>query len=95
MTPERKERIDDLVRRGALEREETSRAVFDLRAEWEKRRGQWKIASVIATGLATGATVAYKLLGKSSIAAKVGKAASAVSVVVSLTRAALRVRRFW
>ena len=50
---------------------------------------------VVATGLATGATVAYRLLGKSSIAAKVGKAASAISVVVSLTRAALRVRRFW
>ena len=95
MTPERKERIDDLVRRGALEREEISQAVFDLRAEWEKRRAQWKIASVVATGLATGATVAYRLLGKSSIAAKVGKAASAISVVVSLTRAAFRVRRFW
>ena len=95
MTPERKERIDDLVRRGALEREEISRAVLDRRAEWEKRRAQWKFAGVVATGLATGATVAFRLLGKSSIAAKVGKAASAISVVVSLTRAALRVRRFW
>jgi len=95
MRERREQRIGELVSRGSLEREELSTAVFLVRSEMERRRGQWKIASLVATGLATAATVAYRLLGKASVAAKVGKAASAISVVVSLTRALLRVRRFW
>ncbi len=95
MKPRDKDRMEELIRQGALARDDLSRSVLGLRAEIESRRARWKIASVIATGLATGATVAYKLFGKSSIAMKVGKTASAVSVLVGLTRAALRVRRFW
>ena len=48
-----------------------------------------------ATGLVAAATIGHKLFGKSSVSAKVGKAASALSMIVGLTRAALRVRRFW
>ena len=94
MKPRDKERMEELLRQGALARQDLSQTVLEIRGEIEKRRARWKMASVVATGLATGATVAYKLFGKSSIAARVGKAASAASVLVGLTRAAMRMRRF-
>jgi hypothetical protein len=89
------QRMEALIARGAAEREDVVLALLDVRAEVERRRTQWKIASLVATGLATTATIVYKLFGKSSVSAKVGKAASALAMIVGLTRAALRVRRFW
>ena len=89
------ERIAALVRRGESQREDLAIAVLDARDEIERRRAQWKAASMIATGLAAAGTVAWKLFGKASLAARLGRAASAVSLLVSLARGFQRIRRFW
>lgn len=89
------QRMEALIARGAAEREDLALTLLEARAEIERRRTQWKIASLVATGLATAATIGYKLFGRSSLSAKAGKAASALAMIVGLTRAAFRVRRFW
>ena len=57
------------MRRAALERDMLAAQLLDLREEVARRKSQWKLASLVATGLATAATVGYKLFGKSSISA--------------------------
>ena len=89
------ERIAALMRRGESEREDLAIAVFEAREEIVRRRGQWKAASLVATGLAVSATVAWKLFGKTSLARRLGRAASAVSLLVGLARGYQRVRHFW
>jgi len=89
------ERIAALVRRGESEREDLAIAVLDARDEIERRRAQWKAASMVATCLAVAGTVAWKLFGKASLAARLGRAASAVSLLVGLARGFQRIRRFW
>jgi hypothetical protein len=89
------ERIAALRARGESEREDLAMAVVEVRDEIERRRAQWKAASTIATALAIAASVAYKLFGKASIAARLTRAASAVSLVVGLARGFRRIRRFW
>ncbi len=89
------ERIAALVRRGESEREDLAIAVLEAHDEIERRRAQWKAASMIATGLAAAGTVAFKLFGKASLAARLGRAASAVSLLVGLARGFQRIRRFW
>jgi hypothetical protein len=89
------ERIETLVRRGEAQRHELAEAVEEIRAEIERRRTQWRIAGLVAGGLAAGATAAYKLFGKGSLAAKVGRYSSAASLLLGLGRAALSLRRFF
>jgi hypothetical protein len=89
------ERIAALVRRGESEREDLAIAVFEAREEIVRRRALWKAASLVATGLAVSGTVAWKLFGKTSLAARMGRAASAVSLLVGLARGFQRIRRFW
>ena len=89
------ERIAALVSRGESEREDLAIAVFEAREEIVRRRAQWKAASLVATGLAVSGTVAWKLFGKTSLAARLGRAASAVSLLVGLARGYQRIRRFW
>jgi hypothetical protein len=91
----REERIAALVRRGESEREDLALVVRDAREEIERRRAQWKAASMIATGLAAAGTVAYKLFGKNSISRQLARAATVVSLLVGLGRAFSRLRRFW
>lgn len=88
-------RIAALVRRGESEREDLAAAVLEARDEIERRRAQWRAASMVATGLAAAGTVAYKLFGKASLAARLGRAASTVSLLVGLARGFQRIRRFW
>jgi hypothetical protein len=92
---EREKRLADLVARGQLEREALANATREVRRELERRRAQWKAASVFATGAAVVGTVAYKLFGRSSLSARVGRTASVVSIVLGLVRAALKVRSFF
>lgn len=89
------ERIAALLRRGESEREDLAIAVFEAREQIVRRRAQWKAASLVATGLAVSGTVAWKLFGKTSLAARLGRAASAVSLLVGLARGFQRIRRFW
>ena len=92
---EREERLAELVARGEREREALANATLEMRSELERRRAQWKAASVFATGAAVVGTVAYKLFGRSSYSARLGRTASVVSLVLGLVRAALKVRRFF
>lgn len=89
------ERIAALRAQGESEREDLAMAVVEVRDEIERRRAQWKAASTIATALAITASVAYKLFGKASLAARLSRAASAVSLVVGLARGFRKIRRFW
>jgi hypothetical protein len=87
-------RLEELVRHGEIERRALANAVGEISQEIRRRRTQWRIAGFLAGGLAATATAAYKLFGKGSLAAKVGRYSSAASLVLGLTRAALRLRRF-
>ena len=89
------ERIAALRARGESEREDLAMMVVEIREEVELRRAQWKAASTIATILAVAASAAYKLFGKASLAARLSRAASAVSLVVGLARGFRKIRRFW
>ncbi len=91
----RKEQVAALLSRGESERAVLARALAEIRGEVERRRAQWRLASLLASGLAAGATVAYRLFGKSSLSSRLGRMAQATSLVVGLARAALRLRRFW
>jgi hypothetical protein len=91
---DREERLALLVERGRRERETLENATLEIREELERRRAQWKTASVLATGAAMIGTVAYKLFGKSSYAARIGRTASVVSLILGLVRAALKIGRF-
>jgi len=89
------DRIAALLRRGESEREDLAMAVADGREEIERRRAQWKAASMIATSIAIAATVTYRVFGKASLAAKLSRIATAASLVVGLARGFQKIRRFW
>ncbi|MDQ2969514.1 MAG: hypothetical protein M3R62_08125 [Acidobacteriota bacterium] len=91
---DRSERLRELTRRGAAERDRLADAVGGVAADVRQRRTAWKIAGLAATSIAAAGTAAYKLFGKSSPAARIGRAASATSIVLGLGRALLRIRRF-
>jgi len=91
----REDQIAALVARGNREREDLAAATIEIRAEVERRKTQWRAASLLATGLAVTGTVAYKLFGKTSLSARLARGASVVSLVVGLARAIGRIRRFW
>jgi hypothetical protein len=89
------ERIAALLRRGESEREDLAIAVSEGREEIERRRTQWKAASMIATSIAVAASVAYQVFGKASLAARLSRIASAASLVIGLARGFRKIRRFW
>ena len=91
----REDRIAVLVARGNHEREDLAASTIEIREELERRKAQWKAASFLATGLAVTGTVVYRLFGKTSLSAKLARAASVVSLVLGLARAFGRIRRFW
>ena len=89
------DRIAALVRRGESEREDLAMAVADGREEIERRRAQWKAASMIATSIAIAASVTYRVFGKTSLASQLTRIASAASLVIGLARGFRKIRRFW
>jgi hypothetical protein len=91
----REERLAALVARGREERESLATATADMRVEIERRRAQWKLASMLAIGAAAAGTIAYKLFGSASLAARLGRSASVFSLVIGLLRAFQKVRRFF
>jgi hypothetical protein len=80
------DRIAALVTRGRQEREELAAATIEIRAEVARRKAQWRTASLLATGIAVTGTVLYRLFGKNSLSAQLGRAASIVSLVMGLVR---------
>jgi hypothetical protein len=91
----REERIAALVARGEQEREDLAAATIEIRAEVERRKAQWRAASFLATGLAVTGTVVYRLFGKSSLSAQLGRAASVASLLMGLFRFFQSIRRFF
>ncbi len=89
------ERMADLLARGENERVALAVVIGDMREELDLRKTQLRIAGWIAGGIAAGLTAAYKLFGKRSLAATVGRYSSAASLLLGLVRGALRLRRFF
>jgi len=87
------ERIGELLARGEREREALSRELAGIRSELDERRSQLRFASGAVTVVATAATVLYKIFGRTSVAYRVGRFASAAEVLFQLGRAAFNLRR--
>jgi hypothetical protein len=92
---DRQERLDELVVRGRLQRRNLASELGGVREEVEARRTQLRVAGWLAGGVAAGATAAYKLFGRKSLYAKVGRYSSTASLLFALIRGALRLRRFF
>jgi len=90
-----RDRIEGLRRRGEFERDVLAREVAGLRGEIERVSSRWKTAGWIAGGVAAAWTVGHKLFGKRSLSAKLGRVASAASILFGLGRAVGRARKFW
>ena len=91
---EREERLAELSRRGAEEREILASALAGVADGVRSRRTAFRIAGMAATAVAAGGTAAWRLFGKASPAARIGRAASGASILLGLGRAFLRLRRF-
>jgi len=89
------ERLDELVASGRQQRLKLAGEVGGLREEIEARRTQLRVAGWLAGGVATGVAAAYKLFGRQSLYAKVGRYSSTASLLFALIRGALRLRRFF
>jgi hypothetical protein len=88
------ERMTALQRDAEAERAALAVAIEDIRDEIERRRTQFKIVTALAGGAAAVGAVGWKLFGSRSPAARIGKAASVVSVGLGLARVLVRLRRF-
>jgi len=92
---EHEKRLALLLARGQKEREALAGATMEITQELERRRAQWKSASVVLSGAAAIGTIAYKLFGRKSFSARLGRSASVLSLVIGLVRAALKIGRFF
>jgi len=88
------ERLAGLARKAERQRAELASALGSVAGNVRDHRLRWKIAGATATGVAAAGTAAYKLFGKSSPAAQIGRAASAASIALGLGKAFLRLRKF-
>lgn len=91
---DRNERLIELRRRAAYEREDLATAIRDLRVELDCFRARWRFAGKAASGVAAAAAVAWKLFGRNSLAARAGKIASAASLLLGIGRGVRSLRRF-
>jgi hypothetical protein len=91
---EPREKVAELARRAELQRAELTSALGDVALNVRDHRLRWKVAGMAATGIAAAGTAAYKLFGKASPAAQIGRAASAASIAIGLGRAFIRLRKF-
>ena len=88
-------RIEELRRRGEEERLALATELKGLRADYEARRSQIRFAGTAVTAILTIGTVLFKLFGRTSVAYRVGRLASAAGVLFHIGRAAFRTRRLW
>lgn len=89
------ERLSELRRRAAYEREDLAVAVRDLREDLTSFRSRWRFAGWAASGVAAAAAAGWKLFGRNSLAAKTSRVASAASLLLGLGRGLRLLRRFW
>ena len=91
---ESRKRVAELARRAEVQRAELASAVGDVALNMRDHRLRWKVAGMAATGIAAAGTAAYRLLGRASPAAQIGRAVSAASIAIGLGKAFLRLRKF-
>ena len=89
------ERLETLRRRAAGEREDLAVALAAARADILSLKQRWRFAGWAASGLAAAAVGGWKLFGRNSLAARVGKIASYASLALGIGRGVQRVRRFF
>ena len=92
---ERPNRLEELSRRAAREREALSSALWETRVEVSAFRHRWRYAGLAASGVAAAATAAWKLFGRNSFAARAGRIASAASLLIGLGKGVRTARKFW
>jgi hypothetical protein len=80
------ERVESLQRRAEYERQALAAEVAALRHRAEEFRSRWKLAALVAGGLAAAGTVGYRLFGPSSLASQLGRIASLVSMIFGVGR---------
>jgi hypothetical protein len=95
MSPQAAERIEQLRRQGERERASLAADVAALRHDFDEQRSRLRFAGNALTVIATAGTVLYKIFGRSSVAYRVGRIASAAGVLFQLGRAAFKTRRSW
>jgi hypothetical protein len=88
-------RLEQLSRRAASEREALASELWETRVEVSAFRHRWRYAGLAASGLAAAATAAWKLFGRNSLAAKAGRIASAASLLIGLGKSVRTARKFW
>ena len=91
---DREERLAELTRRADLQRAHLADSLGGVADDVRRHRTAWKVAGAAATGLVAAGTAAWKLFGRHSPAAKIGRAASGASIVLGLGRAFFRLRKF-
>ena len=89
------ERLEALRREGESCRESLAAAVGEVRDEIAVKRARWKAASLIAGGLAAAGAIAFRVFGRNSPAAQIGRLTSAASLIFGLGRAVGRLRRIF
>jgi len=89
-----RKKVAELTRRAELQRAELTSALGDVALNVRDHRLRWKVAGMTATGIAAAGTAAYRLFGKASPAAQIGRAVSAASIAIGLGKAFLRLRKF-
>ena len=89
-----RKKVAELARRAELQRAELTSALGDVALNVRDHRLRWKVAGMTATGIAAAGTAAYRLFGKASPAAQIGRAVSAASIAIGLGKAFLRLRKF-
>jgi len=89
------ERLEALSKRAAHEREDLAEALAAVRDEATSFRQRWRFAGWAASGLVATATAAWKLFGRNSLAARTGRIASYVSLLLGIGRGVRQVRRFF
>lgn len=87
-------RLAELARRAERQRADLAGSLQEMADGVRQQRVRWKAAGVAIATVAAAGTAAYKLFGRSSPAAQIGRAASAASILLGLGKAFVRLRRF-
>ena len=89
----REERLASLTARAEEERQALARAVADVRTRIEEKRERFTSIGFWTGTLVAGATSAYRLFGRNSLSARLGRWSTGTSIVVSLLRLLFRLFR--
>ena len=89
----REERLAALSARAEAERQDLARSVEDVRRRIAEKRARYATFGFWAGTLAAGATSAYRLFGRNSLSARLGRWGTGTSILVWLVRLFFRLFR--